>query len=409
MRKFLMWTLLPALVIFVTGCGAEVEGKATEAGTADSRAKTATEEVLIPIQAETPDRQDISAYFETTARIQAEKRVDVISKGTGTCESVAVEVGDHVEAGDVLATLDKLELEAQLRQSRVSVQQNKYQMQKAQEQLEKGILSPYEAENARFMYEQAKATLEIQQVQLTHQTIVAPISGVITMRGIQEGMLVSSGTPAFSVVDPESYILPISPPEKELSNLSVGQKAEIRIDSMPGEQIVATVRRIDPAVDPVSGTIKVTLDFEEADKEHLREASFVRVKLVMSTQENALVVPKDTLIEENARHYLMVVEPVPDTEAADDQPPRLVARRVEVQTGLEDSNNIEIVSGVDDDDLIVTLGQHTLKSGSFVRITNAHDEILSKAKLSAEEALQRASEQQFEIPRGQDRREKMLR
>jgi RND family efflux transporter MFP subunit len=409
MHKFLAWALLPGFFLLAAGCGSQVEGKATEDADATSRAKAAVEEVLIPIQAEAPGRRDISSYFETTTRIQAENRVDVISKGTGLCEDVRVEVGDRVKEGDVLARLDKEELEAQLRQSRVTVQQNKYQMEKAQEQLEKGILSSFEAQNARFAYDQAVATLELQQVQMKNQTITAPITGTVTMRGVQQGMLVSSGTPAFSIVDPDSYFLPISPPEKELTNLSVGQKAEVRIDSNPGDVLTASVRRIDPAVDPTSGTIRVILDFEDQDRELLREASFARVKLVMNTHADALVVPKDTLIEENARNYLMVVEAQEKDTVTDDMEPTLVASRVEVETGLEDSDFVEITSGVEEDDLIVTLGQHTLKTGSAVRITNASDEILSKAKLTAEEALKRASEQEFEIDTGEDRREKMLR
>jgi len=64
-----------------------------------------------------------------------------------------------------------------------------------------------------------------------------------------------------------------------------------------------------------------------------------------------------------------------------------VANRVEVQTGLEDSNFIEILSGIDDTSRVVTLGQHTLKSGSYVTITNAGDGIAANAGLSAEQAL----------------------
>ena len=68
------------------------------------------------------------------------------------------------------------------------------------------------------------------------------------------------------------------------------------------------------------------------------------------------------------------------------------AERIEIQTGLEDSKSIEILSGLDDQALVVTLGQHTLKPGSKLTVTNATDEILSKAGLSADEALKTARE-----------------
>ena len=390
MRTFAFSVVLVSILGILPGCGARTP---VEANT------MAPERVLIPVKAEYPDRQDISAYFETTTRVQAENRVDIISRGMGECLEVTVEEGDKVTSGEVLAKLETRELEAQINQTRVNVQQTKYQMQKAEEQFNEGLLSQYEVDNARFMHEQALATLNIQEVQLSNQTIRAPISGVITQRHIQQGMMVSTGIPAFSIVDPDSYFLPISPPERELERLRIGQEARVTIDSIEGREFTARLRRINPSVDPISGTVKVTLDFDDEDREYLREAAFARVRLVMETQQNALVVPKDSVIEENARHYLMVLREmrVPEQEGTGDddgEDPALIAERVEVQTGLEDSNNIQIVSGIDDNTRVVTLGQHTLKAGSEVVVTDTQEAIFSQAEKTPEEALAAAIEKQ---------------
>lgn len=396
--------------VIAGGCGSQVQGKAETEEARPAVADKPVEEILIPVQAELPARDSISAYFETTARVVAENRVEVVAKGTGIAREVNIKEGDRINKGDVIARLDQEEFEAQIRQSRVSVQQAKYQMDKAQEQLQKGILSPFEAENARFAHEQAKATLELLEVQLKNQTITAPISGIVTMKLVQDGMMVAVGVPVCSIVDPDSYILPISPPEKELVRLKEGQEALVSIDSMPGEEFVATVRRINPSVDPLSGTVKVILDFPAETRTMLREAAFARVRLVMETRENVLVVPKDTLIEENAREYLMVIEKQAAPDAAPDAEPKLVAQRVEVKTGLEDSDNIEIVSGLDEGTMVITLGQHTLKAGSQVKLTNSEAEIAALADLSAEEALARSQKKQMDLTQGGgDRREKLLR
>ena len=87
-------------------------------------------------------------------------------------------------------------------------------------------------------------------------------------------------------------------------------------------------------------------------------------------------------------------EAATDEGDAEDAAPALVANRIEVETGLEDSDFVEVVSGIDDESLIVVLGQHTLKSGSRVRITNAAAEIEAKSGLSAEEALEAAKAKQ---------------
>jgi membrane fusion protein (multidrug efflux system) len=371
-------------------------------------------EVLIPVEAVKPERRSISDYFETTSRVMAERRVEVVSKGLGQCVEVLADEGDVVKEGQVLARLDRKELEAQLRQMRVTLQMNEYQMNKAREQQAKGILSSFEADNARFAYEQAKATLEVQELQLQYQDIVAPIGGVVTQRVVQRGMVVANGMPVFSIVDPDSFVLPITAPEKELQYLREGQGAEVRVDSAPDQAFRATVRRINPSVDPASGTVRVLLDFEEGDRAQLKDSAFARVKLIMETRENILAVPKDALLEENGRKYLMLLhEPEVDAAAAADADAtkkRYIAERTEIQTGIEDSTYIEVTSGLTDNDLFVTLGQHTLKSGAAVQITSAEAEVMANINLTAAEALARGAKSDKDSGggRGEDPGQKLV-
>jgi membrane fusion protein (multidrug efflux system) len=400
--------MLTAFALVTTGCEA-VQGKLKDKEAEDATTAAAAPEVLIPVEAKRAVQRSISDYFETTSRVLAERRVEVVSKGTGECVEVLVQEGDKVTEGQVLARLDRKELDAQARQTRVTLRMNEYQMSKAKEQQEKGILSSFEADNARFAYEQARATLDLQELQLTHQDIVAPIAGVITQKVVQKGMVVGTGIPVFSIVDPDSFLLPITPPEKEVQSLREGQLAEVSVDSAPDKVFNVTVRRIDPAVDPATGTIRVILDFDAADRAMLKDSAFARVKLILETRENVLTVQKDTLVEENSRKYLMVLKKQDATaEAAADAVPRYVAERVEVTTGLEDSNFIEILQGIDAESLIVTLGQHTLKAGAVVTITNAEEAIMANIALPAEDAIAASKNEIFD-PKGGDRREKMLR
>lgn len=395
MRVFCGCLLLVLVLATLSGCDTKAQGKTTESEEAAATAKAAAEkaqkaaQAVIPVQAAKAHRADISDYFETTTRVVAERHVEVVAEGMGQCTSVHVEEGDTVKKGEVLAELNREEMEAGLEQARVNVQQTRYQMQKAKEQFEKGILSSFEAENARFMHEQAAAGLKLQEVRIKNQTITAPIDGVVTRRNLQPGQMVAGGVPAFSIVDPASYILPISPPEKQLPHLSVGQQARVTIDSDEGREMLATVRRINPSVDPLSGTVKVTLDFSEADRAFLRESAFARVRLVLDTHANAILVPKDVIIEENARRYLMVINEVPGENG---EATKLVADRVEIQTGLEDKNHMEVISGIDDNSRFVTLGHQTLKAGSQVSITSTDEELASRSATSIEDALKAAND-----------------
>lgn len=426
------FTVLALALVAASLVGCDIVGRKAKLKDAEGEAEKTTEEeteIVIPIEADHPGRGDISSHFETTTRVQAENRVQVPSEGVGECTAVHVEEGDRVEMGEVLAELDTTDIRVTIGQGEVQVRQTKTSYDIAEKSLKEGIGSRAERDNAKFAYEQAVAALEAQKVQLEKQTVKAPIAGIVTMRAIQVGQFVATGTQLFAIVDPASFMLTISPPERELSRLRVGQVAKVTIDALGNEAFAATVRRVNPNVDPMSGTVKVTLDFDEETRSRLREAAFARVRLVMETHENVLLLSKDALVEENARKYVFVVvekeegevqdsedteaeadeetteateatEGAKDAEAATDEgdeedaAPILVANRVEVETDLEDSDFVEVVSGIDDESLIVVLGQHTLKSGSRVRITNAAAEIQAKSGLSAEDALEAAKDKQ---------------
>ncbi len=402
MRQYLVLGFAVAFVLLMAGCG----GRKEPTTASDPAQPSSAKEIVVPVEAQLPVRGPISEYFDSTTRVEAENRVDVTSQAIGKCMKVFVEEGDEVRKGQILAELDTASAAASLQQAEVQVHQRKAEYERvAQSRKEDGNLlySDADYDMVRFAYEQAVANRDMQQVQFDNLTIRAPISGIVTKRLIQQGTLVSTGTPTFTLVAPGSFILTINPPEKELARLSVGQEAQVQFDSLPDEVFTAKVRRINPSVDAASGTVKVTLDIDDATRKRLRESAFARVRLVMATHENALLIVKDAVVEENGRTFLFVVrEKASDTAAvaaetaADDAPlsdePVLIAERIEIETGLEDSVNVEVLSGLDETMPVVILGQHTLKSGSLVKLTDASAEILSKAHLSAQEALDAAKE-----------------
>ncbi|HIA46955.1 MAG TPA: efflux RND transporter periplasmic adaptor subunit [Candidatus Hydrogenedentes bacterium] len=392
-------------------------------------AKNESAPLVIPVEAVAPERGDISTYFETSTRVEAERRVDVASKGSARCVKILADEGDTVEQGDILAELDQAEAQAQYDQSSIQVKQNETAYLLSKRQFDEGLGTQMDMDNNFFAHEQSLATLKSQKLLLDNLTIRAPIGGVITSRQIHEGMLVGSGDIVFNIVDPTSFMLAIAPPEKELSRLKIGQQAEVRIDALPGRVYKAKIRRINPSVDPVTGTIKVILDFDDELRDKLRESAFSRVKLVMSTRKNVVLIPKEAIVEESGKKYVFIVERSEDetvslaTDSDKDEKddgsistteveasvesekdpakaveeiPVYTAKRVEVQTALEDSDRIQVFSGVTDLDLMVINGQHSLKDGAKVRLTNVQTELLSKSGLSADELLDAAKEKRKE-------------
>ena len=251
-----------------------------------SKQEEATKPVIIPVEATHLSRGAISACFETTARIEAERKVDILSKGIGRCVQIFAEEGQWVEAGAILAELDRDEAEAALRQAEVQLRQRtaEYERVRGSRDADGDLLySNAEYEELKFAMEQAQAAVNTQRVQIQNLTVRAPITGVITSRRLQVGALVTSALPIFSMVDPDSFMLVVHPPEKDLARLHEGQVARITVDALGSETFEAAVRRINPNVDPTSGTVKVTLDFAPEVRKKLRDSAFARVNLIMET------------------------------------------------------------------------------------------------------------------------------
>ncbi|HOL20793.1 MAG TPA: efflux RND transporter periplasmic adaptor subunit [Candidatus Hydrogenedens sp.] len=357
----------------------------------DELSTNVSKPVAFPVEATFPTKQNINKYFETTTRVSAEKKVEVISKGVGICEELFVEEGDYVKEGQILAKLDTSEVETQILQTKVNIEKCKAALEIAENSLREGIGSKVERDNARFALDAAESTLKIQQLQLKNQTITAPINGIITRKNIQKGVLVSTGMPVFSIVDPDSFILPINLPEREISKVSKGQEADVIIDSCPTEKFTATVLRINPTIDPNTGTIKTILQFHEKHRNNtcIKDSAFARIKLIMETREQVLVIPKDAVLEENGRKYVFIaqsksgenIENINHKDKTHDSV-QFVAQKVEIQVGLEDSSYFEILSGLDEHTLVITLGQLNLKPGSIVEVTSLEKILNQQEKTS---------------------------
>lgn len=388
--------LLSAFVFI--GCQVDPDAAKKAGGKDDPNKNPKPPRVVVPVEVTKPHRGDIADFYETFSRIEAESSVDVASEGTGRCTRIYKEEGDSVKQGEILAQLDPKEAEANLRQSEVQVRQQKAEYERARAALQAGLIAPADYDAAKFAYEQGLSSVELQRVQLAKLTIKAPITGIVQSRMIQKGQLISSGSPVYRIVDPSTYKLVINPPERDLSKLREGQKALVTIDALEGKSFDAVVSRVNPMVDSMSGTIKVTLSFADETVGELLEAALARIRLVVETRENALLLPKDAVIEENTRHFVFVVGPKKEfeLEEGEEAPPEPsmepdgTATRVDVTLGLDNSQFVEITDGLDGSESVVTLGQYNLKDGTEIHITSAEAEVQANLDLSPEEAIAQA-------------------
>lgn len=311
---------------------------------------------VIPVEVATTNRGDIAAYYSTTTTLEAEQEATVVAQVRGITRELLVEEGDLVRKGQVIARLeeDQYKIEADRAKATLDRLYNDYQRNK--ELFEKDLLSAEAYENSRFEYESQKAAYELAELNLQNTQIKSPITGVVSERFIKVGNMIGVDQQVFKVTDfdPLQAILYI--PEHELSKLRKDQTAVLSIDALPGDEFTGHVERISPIVDPASGTFKVTVQINDKSGK-LRPGMFGRIKIVYDTHMNTLMIPKSAIVNEDITQSVFVVK--------DD-----TVFRKNIITGYANGVNIEVLSGLNEGEIVVTVGQGSLIDSSRVQVVS---------------------------------------
>lgn len=355
---------------FIAGCGGGNEDSGTEgarrgagergsgergggapwaAGARGDRAPAAA----VPVEVLPAGRREISSFFETNSTLEAENEVDLVARIAGPITRLAVEEGDLVSRGQLLALIDDREAQARAEVSRVAHQEAQLAFQRSEKLFEGGLISSEEYEQARSLVETTAAQLEEDQLQVGYTRLTAPFAGRIVVRYVDFAQQVNVGDAVFRLSDFTPLLAPIQVPERELPRIAPGQSAYLQLESFPGERFSAQVQRIRPVVDSATGTVRVTLEVDGQGK--LRPGMFARVFLRTETRADALVVPKAALSLESLGDTVYVVA-------------EGVAQRRDVELGFREGDAVEILSGLEEGEAVVVVGQQSLSDGAPVQV-----------------------------------------
>ena len=345
--------LISAISFFVYGA---IEKQAAEKDKNDDK-----KNIKIPVEIISVAKGDIEAYYTTTGTIEAEKEANIVSKSTGIVTDIYFEEGDFVKKGQIMAILENEKQKIDLKRSEISLKITKNDLDRTEELYRKKLTSKEMFEKLQFDYESKKYQYELTKLELENCNIVASISGVIASRKICIGNMVSYNANAFRVVNFNSLFVNIFVPEGELSKLKINQKVNISIDAIFNEEnsnkyVLGKIERINPVVDPSSGTAKVTIKIKkDKNSKEVKPGMFSRIHITYDTHKNALLIPKDAVkTVDNDQTVFLVKDSI-------------VFKKY-IKTGFSNKNFIEVLEGINLEDSLVTVGINTLKDSSKVEI-----------------------------------------
>ncbi len=323
------------------------------------------EEAAIPVETSTPTRGDIYAVYSGTAPIEAFADATVIAKVGGEVRDIFVEEGDDVTSGAVLARLDGDRLRLEMEQAEANLRKLQRDYQRYVDLKENSLVSVGDFEKIQYEMEALKATYDLAKLELSYTEIRAPIDGVIAERFIKVGNTIAADTPTFQVTSLDPLVSYLHAPEREYGRIHAGQSATIQIDALEDSQFDAVVARVSPVIDPDTGTFKITIEVNNAERHsdpshRLKPGMFGRIAIVYDMHADALLIPRSAIIEEAGQSSVFLV----DGDIAE--------RRV-IRTGYTQGAQIEVSNGLNDAEEFVTVGQTSLKNGSKVSIINVPD------------------------------------
>jgi membrane fusion protein (multidrug efflux system) len=307
----------------------------------------------VPVELAAVIDTSLSSYISAAGNLEPENRADVLAKVEGTVIAIEAEEGDFVQKGQVLARLDGTELGLDHEQARIRAAAREVEHERAKTLFAKGLLSQQEYNQKTNDYELAKSELEAAALRYSYCTIKAPFSGRVTSRNVDVGRTLRIGTALFSVEDTSPLLCKIYLPSHLIPSIEVGQETEIVVEGLSDSTLVGRVRMISPVVDPATGTVKVTVELNGSGS-IVRPGSFVAIKMITDTHDGVPAIPKKALLSEGGE--LFVYAAGSDT-----------ARRIQVTTGYQQEELVEVTSGLNVGDSVVVVGQGGIEEGTKIK------------------------------------------
>lgn len=352
LKQLTLSLLLGASVWALTACG----GQGGPGGQPDAKAE-AEEEAAVPVETAIVARGDVAASYSGTATLETEKDAEVVAKVGGVIEEILVEEGQRVEKDQLLARIDDDRLRLEVARAEANLAKLEQEYRRNKELHQRQLISAEVYERLGFEMQAMRTEVELARLQLDWTEIRAPFDGVVAQRHIKIGNMISQNAAAFRVTAFDPLLAKLYVPEGELNKLRTGQKANIRVDALPGAAFAGKVDRVSPVVDAGTGTFTVTVEVHDTENQ-LKPGMFGRINIIYDVRENTLLAPRAAIITEDAQSSVFVIR---DGHA----------QRQNVKLGYTTNGSIEILEGLQQGDEIVTIGQNTLKDGAKVAVIGA--------------------------------------
>jgi RND family efflux transporter MFP subunit len=320
--------------------------------------------IEVPVDVIEAGLSSIEEFINTTGTVYALKEAELNSEMAGEytlqknpATGKPYVLGDYVPEGAVIIKLEDEEYvnNLRLKSKAVDLEISKQEYEKQQSLYDKGGATLRELKNAEINYINSEYDVEMSHINLAKMTVRAPFSGVIAdLPYYTPGTRVAANTLMVKLIDYGRLYLETKLPEKYYSHVEKGFKVYITSYTSPQDTLIGAITQISPSIDPDARTFKCFVNVDNTGKKIL-PGMFVKADLVINSADSTIVIPKDIIVSRNRNRTVFVVE-------------RGVAKERRITTGLESLDKVEVLSGLEPGESVVSKGFETLRNDSKVKV-----------------------------------------
>ena len=332
---------LAALVL--AGCGQKKDSQSQA-----QQAALAAQPKAQTVKVQPAAKQEVKQDGSYSATVQAFAVNNIAPQSGGRIQKINVEVGDYVGKGQILAEMDRVQLD----QAKLRLSNAETELGRLKQLYEQGGLAQSDYEAAELNYKVSKSTYD----NLVENTILrSPITGVVTARYYDRGDMYGMASPIFTVqqITPVKILVGIS--EGDYTKVSKGDKVTLSVDALPGKTFDGTIKRIYPTIDPMTHTVNVEVQVPNTDRQ-LRPGMYAKVNVTFG-HNRSIVVPDAAVVrlQGSGQRNVFVVEDG-------------IAVQKEVSLGRHFDGQYEILSGLEEGEQVVVKGGSALRNGAQVEV-----------------------------------------
>ena len=357
MKRFFYHAALGCAVIlaavFLVGC--------------DHSATTKTDAPVPNVQVVHLKAGEVSRSITLPGNLIAYQEALLYAKVPGYLKSIAVERGDWVKTGDVLAVIETPEMLADVAKFKAEADVAELAVQRVNKAAKKApdLVMPQTVDAARGKDEIAKANLERIETLLGYSKIIAPFDGVITKRWVDVGAFIPAATSSsvarnaavVTLMDFSRVRIEVAIPEPEVPLIKKDLPVKVTVAELPDHVFDGGITRFAYALDESTKTMMAEIEIPNPDHA-LRPGMYASCQIMLEKKTDAQLLPAEALITEKNKSFVFACR---DGKAV----------RVSVKTSFNDGISVEIIDGLKPNEAVIVAGKQSVTDGQTINATEA--------------------------------------